>query len=477
MSKSSAPAPARETVPLPGLHRPSTPHDLGTAKTVESDSCIDHAQTRNTEKWLDPCLMSRKEGLSSAFTLVSGGQVYRVALEGLCASIEARYPATHDSRRVAECKQKLDESQTIPGSADGAANPEQWKEMNSISFHWKQCYSYGEGVSLARSHSMYSGSGVQVKVGVGVVNGEKLGLRWIPNYVELEALLSEIIHGQGLMAHDQVEWTIEAKETFVKLKQALVSATTLGLPDPSCSFTQIVDERNGFMTSVLLQEHGGGGEYDPYDPDNQPDLDPKPDFLGDDLPHYSDSNEDGSTDFRKKMVGDALVNMVIKDSQPFSIVIVSREALLEIGKVRHELTFSLSDFNFLLRSHSTRSSQQGPAAPASGEQCSRRTEQPKYKRGKRGGLHARLKARATRPPLPSLLQANVRALENKLDELRTRITTQCEIKECCPLILTETWLLDSTPGSAIQLQMHSQSTAGTAQQRRGRTKAAVSTSM
>ena len=42
------------------------------------------------------------------------------------------------------------------------------------------------------------------------------------------------------------------------------------------------------------------------------------------------------------------------------------------------------------------------------------------KRGKRGGLHARLKACASRPPLPSLLLANVRSLENKLDELRAR---------------------------------------------------------
>ncbi|KAI4884158.1 hypothetical protein NFI96_005463 [Prochilodus magdalenae] len=60
-----------------------------------------------------------------------------------------------------------------------------------------------------------------------------------------------------------------------------------------------------------------------------------------------------------------------------------------------------------------------------------------------------------RPPLPSLLLANVRSLENKLDELRARITTQREIRDCCALILTETWLSDSTPDSAIQLQTHS----------------------
>ncbi|KAI4894209.1 hypothetical protein NFI96_027345, partial [Prochilodus magdalenae] len=133
----------------------------------------------------------------------------------------------------------------------------------------------------------------------------------------------------------------------------------------------------------------------------------------------------------------------------------SREALLEFGKVHHELTFSLSDFDFLLRSDTADTSQQGPAAPASGRRRSGRTECPRRKRGKRGGLHARLKARAMRPPLPSLLLANVRSLENKLDELRARITTQREIRDCCALILTETWLSDSTPDSAIQLQTHS----------------------
>ncbi|KAI4882050.1 hypothetical protein NFI96_007675 [Prochilodus magdalenae] len=87
----------------------------------------------------------------------------------------------------------------------------------------------------------------------------------------------------------------------------------------------------------------------------------------------------------------------------------SREALLEFGKVHHELTFSLSDFDFLLRSDTADTSQQGPAAPASGRRRSGRTERPRRKWGKRGRLHARLKDRAMRPPLPSLLLANVRS--------------------------------------------------------------------
>ena len=42
-----------------------------------------------------------------------------------------------------------------------------------------------------------------------------------------------------------------------------------------------------------------------------------------------------------------------------------------------------------------------------------------------------------------------------MDELRTRTTTQREIRECCTLIFTETWTTDNTPDSAIQLQTHS----------------------
>ncbi|KAI4889410.1 hypothetical protein NFI96_034097 [Prochilodus magdalenae] len=87
--------------------------------------------------------------------------------------------------------------------------------------------------------------------------------------------------------------------------------------------------------------------------------------------------------------------------------------------------YTFLTLTFFLRFCTAHTSQQGPAAPASGRRRSGRTEHPRWKRDKRGGPHARLKARATRPPLPSLL------------------------------ILTETWLSDSTPDSAIQLQTHS----------------------
>lgn len=129
-----------------------------------------------------------------------------------------------------------------------------------------------------------------------------------------------------------------------------------------------------------------------------------------------------------------------------------RETLLDIRKQPYEPTFNLLDLDNLLH---LSSNQRSSLTPESGEQRGQRREKLKRRRGKRGGLHARLKARTSRPPLPSLLLANVRSLENKMDELRTRIISQREIRDCCVLIFTETWLSDNTPDSAVQLQTHS----------------------
>ena len=52
-----------------------------------------------------------------------------------------------------------------------------------------------------------------------------------------------------------------------------------------------------------------------------------------------------------------------------------------------------------------------------------------------------------RPPLPSILLANVQSLDNKLDELRSRMAFQRDIKFYN--VFTETWLDPSIPGSAI----------------------------
>ncbi|XP_062919386.1 uncharacterized protein LOC134354363 [Mobula hypostoma] len=82
----------------------------------------------------------------------------------------------------------------------------------------------------------------------------------------------------------------------------------------------------------------------------------------------------------------------------------------------------------------------------------RKRFEKRQRRGKRAGVHARLKANPTRPAVPSLLFSNVRSIDNKLDELRLLRETHKEFKDCCVYVLTESWLHDNIPDVAIQLE-------------------------
>ncbi|KAI3364731.1 hypothetical protein L3Q82_000887 [Scortum barcoo] len=76
-------------------------------------------------------------------------------------------------------------------------------------------------------------------------------------------------------------------------------------------------------------------------------------------------------------------------------------------------------------------------------------EQRRRRRGKEGreaGVLVRLRKHENRPPLPSILLANVQSLDNKLDELRSRMAFQQDIKNCNVLVFTETWLDPFDPG-------------------------------
>lgn len=74
------------------------------------------------------------------------------------------------------------------------------------------------------------------------------------------------------------------------------------------------------------------------------------------------------------------------------------------------------------------------------------------KRGRRGGIKLRLRRRATRPPLPSILFGNVRSLRNKMEELRLNTKACNEYRESCLMIYTETWLQEDFPDSLVQVR-------------------------
>lgn len=76
------------------------------------------------------------------------------------------------------------------------------------------------------------------------------------------------------------------------------------------------------------------------------------------------------------------------------------------------------------------------------KRCARR-----QKRGKQAGLLARLKA-SNRPALPTLFLANVCSLDNKMDLMRLRLRSFTEMRNCCAMLLTETWLNNRMPDSA-----------------------------
>ncbi len=73
------------------------------------------------------------------------------------------------------------------------------------------------------------------------------------------------------------------------------------------------------------------------------------------------------------------------------------------------------------------------------------------KRGKRGGIRAKLRANPTRPVIPSLMLSNVRSLENKLELIQLSRSTQHETRDCCVFVFTEPWLHNNIPDSTIQL--------------------------
>ena len=81
------------------------------------------------------------------------------------------------------------------------------------------------------------------------------------------------------------------------------------------------------------------------------------------------------------------------------------------------------------------------------KRCARR-----QKRGKRGGIRARLAASPTRPAIPSIIMANVRSLDNKMDHIRLLRSANRTVSNCCVLVFTETWLNDNIPDSAVHLE-------------------------
>ncbi len=125
-----------------------------------------------------------------------------------------------------------------------------------------------------------------------------------------------------------------------------------------------------------------------------------------------------------------------------SITVYDRHTLLNIGSA---ITQRKPDFEFLNAGALFTDMASEPFVWVA------RPRKRSRKTGKRAGVLVRLRRHAFRPPLPTILLANVQSQDNKLCEQRPRISYQRETRDCCIIRLTETWMSAMVPDSAIEL--------------------------
>ncbi len=103
-----------------------------------------------------------------------------------------------------------------------------------------------------------------------------------------------------------------------------------------------------------------------------------------------------------------------------SITVYDRDTLLNIGS---SIAQRKPDFEFLNAGGLFTDTASEPFVWVAKSRRRRR-------RRKRAAVLVRLRRRAFRPPLPTILLANVQSLDNKLCELRARISYQRETRDC-----------------------------------------------
>ncbi len=119
--------------------------------------------------------------------------------------------------------------------------------------------------------------------------------------------------------------------------------------------------------------------------------------------------------FQRKLVLFVILLFYVLDV--VSITVYDRHTLLNIGFF---VAQRKPDFEFLNTGALFTDTKSEPFVWAARSRPRKR----RRKRGKRAGVLVRLRCRPLRPPLPTILLANVQSLDNKLCELRARISYQ-----------------------------------------------------
>ncbi len=128
----------------------------------------------------------------------------------------------------------------------------------------------------------------------------------------------------------------------------------------------------------------------------------------------------------------------------------SREFLLDVGRITFlEINSAhaevLRDLGLLRRPTPSPT----PTTASRPQRRRYKRRERKQKRGKLGGIRARLAANPHKPAIPTIVLANVRSLDNKLDYIRLLRSTQRTVRDCCVFVFTETWLSNSVPDQSM----------------------------
>lgn len=78
---------------------------------------------------------------------------------------------------------------------------------------------------------------------------------WVDSYTEIAQPLYDLLKGNP-HSKENITLSEEARTAFKTLKKVLSEAPAIGIPDTGRPFTMFVNEKDGYMTAVLTQEHG-----------------------------------------------------------------------------------------------------------------------------------------------------------------------------------------------------------------------------
>ncbi|KAL2103890.1 hypothetical protein ACEWY4_000758 [Coilia grayii] len=79
---------------------------------------------------------------------------------------------------------------------------------------------------------------------------------WVESYAEIAQPLTDLLKGSP-ESKTAIRLTELQRQTFEDLKKVLCEAPALGIPNIDRPFVLYANEKEGFMTAVLTQEHGG----------------------------------------------------------------------------------------------------------------------------------------------------------------------------------------------------------------------------